>query len=153
MVGTVKKSNAAIASRWLLRKASQRFALLLSRLRPRRLRYRETVGSEMSNPRWSSSPWMRGAPQVGFSVFMRRINWRIVALISGRPGCRHVDRIRQNRRNPARCQATTVSGFTTVRAALHPDHTRRSAIQNSRSRRLIKSGTGLLALENGELLA
>jgi len=29
-VGTVKKSNAAITSRWLLRKANQRFALLPS---------------------------------------------------------------------------------------------------------------------------
>jgi hypothetical protein len=56
MVGTVKKSNAAITSRWLLRKASQFFALFLSRLRPTRLRYRETVGSEISNPSWSSSP-------------------------------------------------------------------------------------------------
>src|SRR5262252_3544460 len=35
---------------------------------------RDTVGSETSNPSCSSSPWMRGAPQDGFSDFMRRIN-------------------------------------------------------------------------------
>jgi len=35
---------------------------------------REIVRSEMSNPSISSSPWMRGAPQVGFSATMRKIN-------------------------------------------------------------------------------
>jgi hypothetical protein len=78
---------------------------------------------------------MRGAPHVGFSTFMRRISWRISELISGRPGRRHLDRTRQNNRNPARCQDTTVSGCTMIKASLHPDHTRRSTIQNSRSRR------------------
>src|SRR5258707_15554395 len=34
-------------------------------------------GSETCNPNGGSSPWMRGAPQVGFSVFMRRIKWQI----------------------------------------------------------------------------
>jgi hypothetical protein len=37
---------------------------------------REIVRSEMSNPSISSSPWMRGAPQVGFSATMREINSR-----------------------------------------------------------------------------
>jgi hypothetical protein len=30
----------------------------------------ETVRSEISNPSFNSSPWMRGAPQVGFSLAM-----------------------------------------------------------------------------------
>lgn len=33
----------------------------------------DTVGSEMSKPSSSSSPWIRGAPQFGFSLFMRLI--------------------------------------------------------------------------------
>jgi hypothetical protein len=59
-VGTVKKSIAAMASRWLFRKASHRFAgsglfgaLLIQRM---------TVRSEMSKPSIFNSPWMRGAP-------------------------------------------------------------------------------------------
>jgi hypothetical protein len=34
---------------------------------------RETVRSEILNPSFSNSPWMRGAPQVGFSATMRKI--------------------------------------------------------------------------------
>ena len=74
MVGTVKKSIAAMASRWLRRKASQRLAE--SGFLQARFIQRETVRSEMSNPSISSSPWMRGAPQVGFSATMRKINSR-----------------------------------------------------------------------------
>jgi hypothetical protein len=36
-------------------------------------------------------------------------------LTFGRLGCRNFDRNRQNSRNPARCQETTVSGFTMIR--------------------------------------
>ena len=65
---------AAIASRWLRRNASQR--------RPgsgswaARFTQREMVRSEMLNPSFSSSPWMRGAPQVGFSATIRKIRSR-----------------------------------------------------------------------------
>ena len=38
-----------------------------------------------SNPSLSSSPWMRGAPQSGFSTLIRRINARISVSICGRP--------------------------------------------------------------------
>src|SRR5450631_1324870 len=37
------------------------------------------------NPSLSSSPWMRGAPQSGFSKLIRRINARISVSICGRP--------------------------------------------------------------------
>ena len=37
---------------------------------------RETVRSETSNPSRSSSPWMRGAPQVGLSATIRKIRSR-----------------------------------------------------------------------------
>jgi len=38
-----------------------------------------------SNPSLSSSPWMRGAPQSGFSMLIRRINTRRSVSIYGRP--------------------------------------------------------------------
>src|ERR1700720_3642003 len=36
--------------------------------------YLATLGCAISNPSLSSSPWMRGAPQSGFSTLIRRIN-------------------------------------------------------------------------------
>ena len=42
---------------------------------PRRLTmYLATLDCATSNPSLSSSPWMRGAPQSGFSMLIRRIN-------------------------------------------------------------------------------
>jgi hypothetical protein len=63
IVGTVKKSMAAIASRWFRRKASQRLAR--SGSFGARFIQREMVLSERSNPSMRSSPWIRGAPQGG----------------------------------------------------------------------------------------
>jgi hypothetical protein len=65
---------AAIASRWFRRKASQR----LPRSGPLGARFiqREMVLSESSKPSMRSSPWIRGAPHVGFSTNMRKINSR-----------------------------------------------------------------------------
>jgi hypothetical protein len=74
MVGTVKKSIAAIASRWLCRKASHRFADSGS-FGARRIQ-RETVLSQTSNPNMINSPWMRGAPHVGFSATILKIKSR-----------------------------------------------------------------------------
>jgi hypothetical protein len=42
-------------------------------------------------------------------------------------------RRRQKRRKPARCQETTVSGLTMIKALVHPGQSRRSRIQNSLS--------------------
>jgi hypothetical protein len=69
MVGTVKKSIAAITSRWFLRKINQ--SLRASPLWPTRTKHRDTVRSEISKPNFSSSPWILGAPQVGLSFAMR----------------------------------------------------------------------------------
>ena len=71
-VGTVKKCIAAITSRWFLRKINQ--SLRASALRPTRARYREAVRSEISKPSFNSSPWILGAPQVGFSFAMRSMS-------------------------------------------------------------------------------
>jgi len=71
-VGTVKKSIAAITSRWFLRKLNKiNQSLRASPLRPARARYRETVRSEISKPSFNSSPWILGTPQMGFSFAMR----------------------------------------------------------------------------------
>jgi hypothetical protein len=74
-------------------------------------------------------------PSVGFSAAMDRMSFRSSRMILGRPG-RLQESQRQYQRNPARCQLTTVSGFTITKALAHLDHTLRSASQNRRSRRL-----------------
>jgi DNA-binding transcriptional LysR family regulator len=46
--------------------------------------YLATLDCATSNPSLSSSPWMRGAPQSGFSTLIRRINTRSSMSICGR---------------------------------------------------------------------
>jgi hypothetical protein len=48
----------------------------LCRLRAAFLIQRSTIRSERSKPSIFNSPWMRGAPQVGFSAAMRKISSR-----------------------------------------------------------------------------
>jgi len=74
---------------------------------------------------------MRGAPHLGFSAFIRQISSRISLATFGRPGFR--DRHRQNRRKPARCQDTTVSGLTSMSASAQPKYSRGNTVQKSRS--------------------
>jgi hypothetical protein len=50
---------------------------------------------------------------------------KLFSLDSGQPA--------HGRRNPARCQPTTVSGFTTIRTSVHRDQTRRNVVENNRS--------------------
>ena len=91
-VGTVKKSKAAITSRWFCKKANQRCP---GSPRPRiRRRYRATVRSEIWKPSFCSSPWIFGAPQPTFSSAIRRMRSRISPVILGRPP-RGRDRQRQ----------------------------------------------------------
>ena len=116
---TVKKSIAAIASRWLQRKASQRLAR--SGFRDIRSIQRETVLSEMSKPSIRSSPWMRGAPQVGFSAIIWQMRSRTCFDVRLLPtGFRTFEITLRYQRNPARCHRTTVSGVTTIRTRFHP---------------------------------
>ncbi len=133
IVGTVKKSMAAIASRWLRRKASQRLAW--SGPLGARFIQREMVLSERSKPSMRSSPWIRGAPQVGFSATIWKINSRMSFVVCFLSTCFWTLEISlQYIRKPARCQRTTVSGVTTRRACFHPDQTRRAITQKSLSR-------------------
>src|SRR5260370_37299927 len=52
----------------------------------RRGRHLDTLRSETSKPSMRSSPWMRGAPQVGLSNASRCINARRRASSGGLPG-------------------------------------------------------------------
>jgi hypothetical protein len=64
---TTQRSIAAMASAGLRRDVCQ-----VCDGGPRcRIMYLETVDSAISNPSFSSSPWMRGAPHNGFSLLIR----------------------------------------------------------------------------------
>ena len=65
---------------------------------------------------------MRGAPQVGFSATIRKIKARTSLLTHFRPPtCLTLEIHAQYKRNPVRCQFTTVLGVTKMRGFLHPD--------------------------------
>ena len=71
-VRTTQRSIAAMASAWLRRNVRQ-----VCDGGPRcRIMYLETVDSAISNPSFSSSPWMRGAPHKGFSLLIRWMSSR-----------------------------------------------------------------------------
>src|SRR6516165_2217220 len=75
---------------------------------------------------------MRGAPQVGISATIRKIKARTSLLTRFRPPTRLTLEIHdQYKRNPARCQLTTVRGVTKTRGFLHPDQNVLNATQNS----------------------
>jgi hypothetical protein len=79
---------------------------------------------------------MRGAPQVGFSLAIRKINSRTsfdVGLLRTRVLAMEISL--QYKRNPARCQRTTDSGVTMMRECLQADQTRRATTQKSLSKR------------------
>jgi hypothetical protein len=91
----------------------------------------------MSMPSLSSSPWIRGAPQAGFSWHILRIKSRTSREMSGRPGWPRRTFQVQNKRKPARCQGTTVSGLTMASAERQPRQRRDRQIHNRRSPRSI----------------
>ena len=75
---------------------------------------------------------MRGAPKVGFSATIRKIKARTSLLTRFRPtACLTLETHAQYKRNPARCQFTTVLGVTKTRGFLHPDQNVLNATQNS----------------------
>ena len=95
---------------------------------------RETVRSEISNPSFSNSPWIRGAPHSGFAAAIVRTQLRISALTDGRPGAFDCDNRRQYRLNRWRCQEITISGRTIISADFQSFQIILNPIQNSRSR-------------------
>src|SRR5437016_7970216 len=95
--------------------------------------YLLTLVSPMSMPSFSSSPWMRGAPHPGFSRHILRIRSRISRATTGRPARPRRTFQVQNRRNPLRCQATTVSGLTMASVERQSRQIRESPTHNRRS--------------------
>src|SRR3954454_10338041 len=86
--------------------------------------YWATVGSVISIPSLSNSPWRRGAPQRGLFRLIIRIRSRTSCGTRGRPGWPRRILHLQNQRKPFRCQATTVSAWTIMRADFQSVHTR-----------------------------
>ena len=82
MVGTVKKSIAAIWPTWFFRKMRQFCEGGLGW----RIMYLATVDSATAWPSRSNSDRILGAPQVAFSRHMRRSKSRIARSALGRPG-------------------------------------------------------------------
>jgi hypothetical protein len=65
---------------------------------------------------------MRGAPHVGFSRTIRKINSRTSFDVCRLPaGLLTLESSFQYKRNPPLCQRTTVSGVTAMRDRCHPD--------------------------------
>src|SRR5437879_9541415 len=96
---------------------------------------------------------MRGAPQVEFSATIRKIRSRTSLEVLLRPTIRRpLEIARQYIANPDRCQRTTVSGPTMMRACFHSDQNLRTRTQKSLSR-AASLGPGMLSLQYCELLA
>ena len=75
---------------------------------------------------------MRGAPQVGFSATIGEIKARTSLLTRFRlPTWLILETHVQYKRNPARCQFTTILGVTKTRGCPHPDQHILNATQNS----------------------
>ncbi len=77
---------------------------------------------------------MRGAPQVGFSVTMRKMSSSsstLMHFLPARVRCRESHC--QYNLNPALCQRTTVSGWTKISACFHAGQKRRKSTQNNLS--------------------
>ena len=84
---------------------------MLFRSRQRTI-YLLTLLCPTSMPSLRSSPWIRSAPQPGFSRQILRIRSRTSLEMTGRPGFPQRTFQVQNKRKAARCQAMTVSGLT-----------------------------------------
>src|SRR6266571_4364392 len=80
-VGTVKKSNAIRSWAWFFRNVRHTCD---GGLRCRGM-YFETVACETVRPSFSSSPWIRGAPQRGLARLIRPMRSRTSVPIAGRP--------------------------------------------------------------------
>src|SRR5258708_29004133 len=115
MVGTVKKSIDTVVVTWFSRKVRH----VCEGGFNGRIMYLLTLVAPMSMPSLRSSPWIRGAPQIGLSRLIFRISLRISFDTGGRPGWPRRTFQVQNNRNPLRCQAMTVAGLTMHRAERH----------------------------------
>src|SRR5260370_10013685 len=118
MVGTVKKSIDTVVFTWFSRKVRH---VCEGGFR-RRTMYLLTLVSPTSMPSLRSSPWMRGAPQRGFSRLILRISWRTSFDTGGRPRWPlRAFQVPKNR-HPFRCHAMTVFGVEMPRGDGHTAH-------------------------------
>ena len=69
-----------------------------------------------SIPSLRNSPWIRGAPHSRLAAAIFSTSVRMAASVLGRPGRIRFDRCVHRRRNHWRCQRSTVSGRTTIKA-------------------------------------
>src|SRR5438876_3530095 len=83
---TVKKSIAITSGAWFFKNVRH----ACDGGRRGRTMYFETVASDTVRPSFSSSPWIRGAPQSGLARLIRRIRSRTSVLITGRPDRRRL---------------------------------------------------------------
>jgi hypothetical protein len=111
-VGTTKKSAPVSCVTWFTTNVRQ-----LGKRGRRPSMYFATLAWLIPIPSFSNSPWMRGAPQRGFTSDIVRISARTSSGTEGRPRRRRLFHF-QNRRKPWRCQAMTVSGFTGIAASV-----------------------------------
>lgn len=100
-----------------------------------RTTYFATVDLESSNPSFKSSPWIRGAPHLGFARLILRISSMTSPETEGRPRAWRLFQL-QYSRNPFQRQPMTVSGLTTARVDRQPPHKRESQAQSRRSANL-----------------
>jgi hypothetical protein len=105
---------------------------------------RDTVRSATARPSFRISPWMRGAPQRGFTAAMRVTRALISALTGGRPPVGRPESRVQYSRKRRRCHRRTVAGVTITRGCLHRAQTLASRTQKSRAVR--RSGGRLTVL-------
>ena len=109
MVGTTRKSTETICAEWFFRNVFQRCLVVLGAFFGM---YRSTVDSEISNPSFKSSPWIRGAPQRGFwfAIYLIRSIW--ACGIFGLPASDRLFHF-QNNLKLCRCHRMTVSDLMT----------------------------------------
>jgi hypothetical protein len=134
-VGTVKKSIAAIASRWFLRNVSQRLAG--SGVLGIRRSHRETVASERSEAQFEQlAVNARRSPGWILGNHAKDQSTNFLAHPSPSP---HSSRLWKPMSNTTGSQpdasCTTVLGVTKTRGFVHPDQNLLNATQNSLCRR------------------
>jgi hypothetical protein len=117
----------------ILQKGSPQLGNRVATMQPRKVARDGSLGNSISN--FNSSPWMRGAPQVGFSLAMVWTEARTSRAMNGLPACSLRDRKRQYRRKPLRCQRAMLSGLTIRRGFGHFAYSRSGMIQKTRSDR------------------
>ena len=108
MVGTTKKSREMISKAWFFKNVFQRCRAVREGFLGM---YRCIVASEISIPSFSISPWIRGAPQRGFSFAICLIRLICACGIAGLPSADLLFHLQYSLK-PCRCHRTTVSGLT-----------------------------------------